>query len=889
MRRAGDVWARVRLLRALVTCTFVFQLPTRAHRPEYKDVVSAASILAVQPSAPSGEEQGGGDAGSATGVRAPRFGLGGDDAAASADVAKAARRGSARHARPFQHGGTPSSQLEQRELASKVGRSSSPLRSKHRFRRQAAVISEAAAVDVSRDDPKPDDDVNIAEKEEKKEEKEEAYDKEQANKDKGGNDVQGGDSPGAKEEAAEKDVEKAGEDLEAGAKDAGKAAEDVGGEAEAGAEKAGEAVEAGAEKVEGPVVADVVAPVENDVAKPLEKDIEDDVEKPIKKDIVNPVENDIVHPVESVGEAVVEKPVDGAEEVAANGVDVGKDVEDAEKEVVSAEKTVKKDAKEVEQAAENDIEKPAENAEQAAVGDVEAGGGAAVGDSEKGAEAVEGEAKVVADEVLPKAVEKEGEVLGKDGEAVADGAVNVVDDGVVHPVENVGGAVAKDVEDEAQPIENVGKDVVEGPIEQDVAKPAAEAAEDVAEDVKDDAEAVGDKAEEDAKEYVEEPVEHGAEAVEKEGKVLEEDGIEDAEEDEKHPMMAVQGVQYKEGELKRPEFDDCRTEAHAYIIFHVIAAVAIGIVYAKDEKHPMKDPAEDELLVADSDWSTSLFECTGEDGVPDVVCAICCPSVRCAFTISMVPLLRMGFMEALLPMHFLHSAMCYAAALLAAYSANMELLAEWRDKNGENSGLLIGPVKKEFLQSTCSLVLICTQWVMWTIMVTIRIVYRRKLREVFGIKPDSSTCCTDVFVHLCCGSFALAQEARHVQEARLVGNPVLLRGPPPPPPPPPEPLPPPAAADASPAEPPAHAPGCSDENCPGCAQPERQPEEGAAAAAGAAAEAPVAAASASSSAAAAAPANEGSNEAGATRSNRPSVDAQSTGSARDTETRHANS
>jgi len=63
----------------------------------------------------------------------------------------------------------------------------------------------------------------------------------------------------------------------------------------------------------------------------------------------------------------------------------------------------------------------------------------------------------------------------------------------------------------------------------------------------------------------------------------------------------------------------------------------------------------------------------------------------------------------------------------------------------------------------------------WLFTAGVSTFFRYKLRKAFDMKNDAETACKDCLLYTCCCCFAMAQEARHVEEARKLQHPAVLQ------------------------------------------------------------------------------------------------------------------
>jgi len=124
------------------------------------------------------------------------------------------------------------------------------------------------------------------------------------------------------------------------------------------------------------------------------------------------------------------------------------------------------------------------------------------------------------------------------------------------------------------------------------------------------------------------------------------------------------------------------------------------------------------------EWKHGLFACHEDTEV--TICALCCPGIRWAMTLSYVP----GMLS------FWVAFFIYIC---------VELLG----------GLTAGTI------GWVCLALLCTA-------------YRQELRQKFNMEQQGGmTYITDAMTYLCCTCCAIAQEARHVEDALKSGHPAL--------------------------------------------------------------------------------------------------------------------
>jgi Cys-rich protein (TIGR01571 family) len=155
-------------------------------------------------------------------------------------------------------------------------------------------------------------------------------------------------------------------------------------------------------------------------------------------------------------------------------------------------------------------------------------------------------------------------------------------------------------------------------------------------------------------------------------------------------------------------------------------ACLVAYFYSNRKEKPGSVDAEKQNEGAESfqEWKHGLFSCHEDPEV--TLCACCCPSIRWALTISYVP----GLLS------FWVAFFIYVC---------VELLG----------GLTAGTI------GWVCLALLCTA-------------YRQELRQKFNMEQQGGmTYITDAMTYLCCTCCAIAQEARHVEDALKSGHPAL--------------------------------------------------------------------------------------------------------------------
>merc|ERR1740117_541136 len=164
-------------------------------------------------------------------------------------------------------------------------------------------------------------------------------------------------------------------------------------------------------------------------------------------------------------------------------------------------------------------------------------------------------------------------------------------------------------------------------------------------------------------------------------------------------------------------------QCYSVMIWAVL--VLMAAYYYVGKRAPVRaDPNKPPALYDFRQWRFDLFSCT--DDVEICLCAICCPGIRWALTISIAGL--GNFWAALV------TYVCLAAlAMLTCFSLS--------------------------LAHGCSLILLILM--VW---------HRQALREPFGMERGGFSMVTDVFLFVCCSCCTIAQDARHVEEAIRCGH-----------------------------------------------------------------------------------------------------------------------
>jgi len=63
----------------------------------------------------------------------------------------------------------------------------------------------------------------------------------------------------------------------------------------------------------------------------------------------------------------------------------------------------------------------------------------------------------------------------------------------------------------------------------------------------------------------------------------------------------------------------------------------------------------------------------------------------------------------------------------------------------------------------------------WLIMACVLAYFRQKFRKAFAMPSNTGACMQDCLLYLCCGICILAQDARHLEEARIQEHPAVVK------------------------------------------------------------------------------------------------------------------
>lgn len=166
----------------------------------------------------------------------------------------------------------------------------------------------------------------------------------------------------------------------------------------------------------------------------------------------------------------------------------------------------------------------------------------------------------------------------------------------------------------------------------------------------------------------------------------------------------------------------------------LIFASCIGVVAYYYKKHKL---AENKYLHADDfrEYKTGIFDCF--DDLPRCCFAVNCPWIFWADTISSVK---------------------------TQDSANVPILSFWTA-----FALLVGI---QVFSSTFSVV--GANLIGWFVFACVIAYYRRSLRSAFGMEADNKTCFEDLCCACWCGILVIAQDARHVEQAKKQKHKAML-------------------------------------------------------------------------------------------------------------------
>lgn len=194
-------------------------------------------------------------------------------------------------------------------------------------------------------------------------------------------------------------------------------------------------------------------------------------------------------------------------------------------------------------------------------------------------------------------------------------------------------------------------------------------------------------------------------------------------------LIAVQGGSSEEVALiaQAPEEDQPSTgQVFSSLLLWSCLSCLVAYFYSNRKEKPGSVDAEkqNEGVEVFQEWKHGLFSCHEDTEI--TLCACCCPAIRWAMTLSYVP----GLLS------FWVAFFIYVC---------VEMLG----------GLTAGTI------GWVCLALLCTA-------------YRQELRQKFNMEQQGGmTYITDAMTYLCCTCCAIAQEARHVEDALKSGHPAL--------------------------------------------------------------------------------------------------------------------
>jgi Cys-rich protein (TIGR01571 family) len=193
--------------------------------------------------------------------------------------------------------------------------------------------------------------------------------------------------------------------------------------------------------------------------------------------------------------------------------------------------------------------------------------------------------------------------------------------------------------------------------------------------------------------------------------------------------------------------------------------------YADPEKVPIGQPAEstdNEQAPTFNEWSSGVCACCNDCEIS--LCAFCCPQIRWAFTISLVPRM-LTFWAAFAAIYLTLTSQYVLDGAKGELARNTLEISVW--KNHTSHADLFKTITADLNDLRRTQLWAITghiQSISFIMAVLLGMFYRQKLRTVFRMQTGGMTLVTDFLLYCFCSCCTIAQEARHVKAARTAGH-----------------------------------------------------------------------------------------------------------------------